>query len=111
MSPRKAGFDVQQWEDLRSFVIGLYDEMDKLAKKAPTAGLSDLATKRVNRAVADARELMGSHDQYVAELEQFVAAGDNPEVRDAVLVLREIKQGLVRTDDKLGLDRYVGDLI
>jgi hypothetical protein len=93
----------QLWDELASYVLVLYEEMDKLAKKAPSAPVSDLALKRVNLAVADARSLMAKHDRYIAEIEPFVPAGENPEVRDAVLILREIKQGLLRVNDKLQL--------
>ena len=81
---------------LRSFTRGLYDETDKLAKKAPSSQLSDLATKRVNKAIADAKALMDEYDPYIPELDEFVPAGENPEVRDAVLVLREILNALNR---------------
>ena len=101
---------LELWEDLRSYVIPLYDEMDKLAKKAPSSTLSDLATKRVNRAIDDARELMAKHDKYIAEIVPFVPAGENPEVRDAVLMLREVKQGLLRINRKLHLQRTYDDL-
>ena len=95
--------DSSSWSALKSFTQGLYEEMDKLQKKAPSAGVSDLATKRVNRAIRDAKELMGEHDAYISELSEFVPAGDNPEVRDAVLVLREILQALERLDDRFRL--------
>ncbi len=98
--------DQKLWAALKSFTQGLYDEMDKLQKKAPSAGLSDLATKRVNRAIKDAKELMGTYDSYVSELSEFVPAGDNPEVRDAVLVLREILQALERLDDRYNLSDF-----
>lgn len=97
------GPDPNEWHSLKSFTAGLYVEMDKLAKKAPSSQLSDLATKRVNRAIVDAKALMGSYDSYVAELAEFVPAGENPEVRDAVLVLREITQALERLDNSFGL--------
>lgn len=90
--------DAQTWADLRSFTSGLYDEMDKLGKKAPSAQISDLALQRVNRAIREAKVLLGVHDNYVADLAEFVPAGENPEVRDAVLVLKEILQGLTRAN-------------
>lgn len=96
---------IELWEDLRSYVIPLYDEMDKLAKKAPSSTLSDLATQRVNRAISDARDLMAASDKYIAEIAVFVPAGQNPEVRDAVLMLREVKQGLIRYNTKFHLQR------
>lgn len=100
---RKKSPDHDIWLALRSFTQGLYDEMDKLQKKAPSAQLSDLATKRVNRAITDAKALMSAHDPYIFELAEFVPAGENPEVRDAVLILREILQGLERLDHKFHL--------
>ena len=107
MATKKApqGPDPQAWEDLTSHVHGLYDEMDKLAKKNPSAALSELATKHVNRAIRDAKAMMAAHDTYMADLAEFVAAGDNPEVRDTVLVLREIEQGLSRLNAQFGLHK------
>jgi hypothetical protein len=57
--------------------------------------MSDLATERVNRAIRDAKKLL-TEDRYLADLHEFVPAGDNPEVRDALLVLREIKEAAYR---------------
>ncbi|MDQ3524890.1 MAG: hypothetical protein M3451_07545 [Chloroflexota bacterium] len=111
MAPRRkpsgSGPDPDAWYALKNFVEGLYDEMDKLYKKAPTTPLSDLATKRVNRGISEAKSLLGPFDVYVSEIEVFVPAGENPEVRDAVLVLREIMQGLQRVNElfKLALQR------
>ena len=101
---KSEGPDPNAWYALRSFTKGLYDEMDKLAKKAPSSQLSDLATKRVNRAIAESKILMASHDPYVADLSEFVPAGENPEVRDAVLVLREILDAIDRLDEIFSLD-------
>ena len=104
MPPKAApGPDKDRWTALVSFVDGLYDEMDKLAKKAPREGLSDLAMARVNRAIRDAKGLMARFDEYAADLAEFVAAGENPEVRDAVLVLGEIKTALARVRVKYQL--------
>jgi hypothetical protein len=103
--PKVAVPDPQVWHDLTSVTQGTYDEMDKLSKKAPSSQLSDLALQRVNRTIREARALMGSHDSYMADLSEFVAAGDNPEVRDAVLVLRDVLQGLKRLDQAFGLTR------
>ncbi len=87
---------VSRWTEIESFVEGLYEELDKLCKKAPAGSLSDLATDRVNRAVRDTVGFLGEYDGYVRDLREFVPAGSNPEVRDAVLVLREIRQALSR---------------
>ncbi len=95
--------DAEKWYALNSVVNGLYNEMDKLAHKAPSSLLSDLATGRVNRAIREAKQFMADFDPYMAELDEFVAAGENPEVRDAVLVLSEIKSGLARLDGEFHL--------
>lgn len=86
----------EAWTALTSYSEALYEEMDKLAKKSPREPVSDLALTRVNRAIRDARDLLGAYDTYVADMAEFVAAGENPEVRDAVLVLSEIKAALLR---------------
>ena len=43
---------------------------------------------------------MAEYDPYVPELDEFVPAGENPEVRDAVLILREILDALDRVYKK-----------
>jgi hypothetical protein len=97
MARRPAGPpDKEKWRGLDSFVQGLYAEMDKLAKKSPREPISDLAMTRVNRAIRDAKALMKGYDEFSDDLAEFVPAGDNPEVRDAVLVLGEISAGLER---------------
>ena len=83
---------------LVSEVTGLYDEMDKLAKKAPNEPVTTLQLKIVNSFIKKAKRLL-SGDTIVDEVEVFVAAGDNPEYRDAVTVLRQIRQGLERFED------------
>jgi hypothetical protein len=88
--------------ELEDFVDGLYDELDKLAKKSPSSDLSDFAMGRVNRALTDAKTLIGPHDKYAAEISAFVEAGQNPEVRDAVLALREVRQAIGREERRLG---------
>ncbi len=92
--------------EFESYVDALYSELDKLAKKSPSMELSDLALDRVNRAIGEALSLLGEHDKYVAALKPFVAAGENPEVRDGVLILREIQQAINRTERKLGYGIY-----
>lgn len=110
MARRKTGPgapDAAAWHRLQSFAGTLYEEMDKLAKKAPASRLSDLATERVNRAIREAKELMSQHDPYMADIAEFVPAGDNPEVRDAVLVLGEIRSALKRLDEAFKLERKI----
>lgn len=80
---------------LNSVVTGLYMEVDKLAKKAPVDEVSDLALKRINVAITEAKKLLKG-DPFVASIDVFVAAGENPEYRDVLLILREVKQGITR---------------
>jgi poly-D-alanine transfer protein DltD len=85
----------QAYDMLLSEVTGLYDEMDKLAKKAPNEPVTNLQLKIINSFIKKAKHLL-SGDTIINEVEVFVAAGDNPEYRDAVTVLRQIRQGLER---------------
>ncbi|HEY0377088.1 MAG TPA: hypothetical protein VGC87_09030 [Pyrinomonadaceae bacterium] len=85
----------QAYAMLFSEVTGLYDEMDKLAKKAPNEPVTNLQLKILNSFIKKAKRLL-SGDTIINEVEVFVAAGDNPEYRDAVTVLRQIRQGLER---------------
>ncbi len=85
----------QAYNMLLSEVTGLYDEMDKLAKKVPNEPVTNLQLRVLNSFVTKAKFLL-SGDTIIDEVEVFVAAGDNPEYRDAVTVLRQIRQGLER---------------
>jgi hypothetical protein len=88
--------DQEALDALEPFVEGLYFEMTKIAAKTPNKPISDLATKQVNRAITDAKKLVGSRDPYLASLDLFVPAGQNPEPHDAVIVLRQIRETLQR---------------
>jgi hypothetical protein len=85
----------QQWELLNSVLTGLYDEFDKLTKKAPADQITELGLRRVNELIRQAKELLAG-DPFIDSIDPFVAAGENPEHRDVLLVLREIRQGMVR---------------
>ena len=87
----------QKVDLLQSASLGLYDELDKLAKKAGADQVTDLALEQVNEFVRDAKALM-PEDAYVQRQKEFVAAGDNPEHRDVVFVMRQLRQGLERFD-------------
>src|SRR6266446_8540260 len=80
---------------LESVALGLYEELDKLAKKAPADQVTDLALEQTNDVIREAKELL-SDDPYIQRYKEFVAAGDNPEHRDVVMILRQIRQGLSR---------------
>lgn len=80
---------------LQSVAFGLYEELDKLAKKAPADQVTDMVLEQTNDVIREAKELL-SDDLHVQRYKEFVAAGDNPEHRDVVVVLRQIRQGLSR---------------
>jgi hypothetical protein len=84
-----------QYVLLSSVSKGLYDELDKLSKKAPAEPVTDLVLTQVNDVIREIKEL-AKDDLYVQRLNEFVAAGDNPEHRDVVVVLRQLRQGLER---------------
>lgn len=85
---------------LESVSLGLYDEIDKLAKKAPAEPVTDLVLNQMNEVIRETKELVVD-DPYVQRLQEFVPAGDNPQHRDAVVVLRQVRQGLDRFQKQL----------
>jgi len=86
---------------LESVSLGLYTEIDKLSKKAPAEAVTDLALEQINDVIRETKQLIDS-DPYIQRLNEFVAAGDNPQHRDAVIVLRQIRQGLERFSKDIG---------
>ena len=80
---------------LESVSLGLYEEIDKLAKKAGAEEVTALVLEQVNDVIREARELV-LDDPYIKRYHEFVPAGNNPQHRDVVLVLRQIRQGLER---------------
>lgn len=85
---------------LQSVSEGLYEEVDKLAKKSPADQISSLVLGQVNDLIRESKDLV-SNDPFMRRYNEFVPAGDNPEHRDVVVVLRQIRQGL---------DRFAGRL-
>lgn len=88
-----------QWSLLASELEGLYIEIDKLSKKSPAAKISDLELASVNGLVELVKDLLQG-DPFVDKLKQFVPAGENPEYREALLVLRQMIQGMNRKAPK-----------
>jgi hypothetical protein len=84
-----------QLKVLESVSHGLYEEVDKLAKKSPVDQVTDLMLEQVNEVIRDTKALI-MDDPYVQRQKEFVPAGENPENRDVLLVLRLLRQGLVR---------------
>ena len=79
---------------LESVSLGLYEEVDKLSKKAPVEPVTDLVLAQLNDIIRETKQL--TDDSYIQRIAEFVPAGDNPEQRDAVVVLRQIRLGLER---------------
>lgn len=90
---------------VHSEALGLYDEMDKLCKKAPSEMATALQVNVVNRFIERAKQLLQG-DPIIDDVTAFVPAGDNPEYRDVLTVLRQITQGLQRFE---GNNSYLWD--
>lgn len=82
-------------EQISSELNGLYQEIDKIYKKAPEEPISDLTVENVNNLIKDTKEIV-KDDPYIDRVKEFVPAGDNPEYRDVIIVLRQLRQGLDR---------------
>ncbi|MCH7584565.1 MAG: hypothetical protein IH941_05330 [Acidobacteria bacterium] len=91
---------------LQSVSLGMYEEIEKLTKKAPAELVTELVLEQVNDLIGEAKQLM-KEDRYVQKLNQFVPAGDLPELRDVLFVLRQVRQGLERFDPKVGYVRIL----
>jgi hypothetical protein len=91
-------------EELDIYVNAIYEELVRQSKDRTQPMLSDLALKQVNRAIKDAKAEFGSRNRYVGDLERFVAAGENPSVRDALLVLGLVRKAIAkaRSDEMFG---------
>lgn len=101
----------KQHQLLDSVATGLYIEIEKLTKKAPAEEVTELALAHINEVIKDTKELLES-DPYIRQLNVFVPAGDNPQLRDALIVLRQVKQGLERfakSIDTEALRRKLGE--
>jgi hypothetical protein len=93
---------------LNNVASGLYSELDKLCKKSPTESVTDLMLEQVNDLIQAVKALV-AEDSYVQKLKVFVPAGDNPEQRDVLMVLRMLIEGLKRFGPVLKKRRERGD--
>ena len=85
----------QAHEILESEGQGLYDEIDKLCRKVPSETATTLQLTVVNGFIKRTKQLL-TGDPIIDEVTLFIAAGDNPEYRDIITVLRQLNQGLER---------------
>jgi hypothetical protein len=90
--------DSGQYHLLKSVSSGLYDELDKLCKKSPAEPITDLALTSVNEVIKETKQLI-QNDIYIQRISEFIPAGDNPQLRDAVMVMRQITQGSLFSDN------------
>lgn len=70
--------------------------------------MTNLQLKIVNSFILKAKQLLEG-DPIIDEIAIFVAAGDNPEYRDVVTILRQITQGLERFKERKGSYLWDGD--
>lgn len=84
-----------EWQLIASEAEGIYIEADKLAKKFPATKITQLELDTINYIVDGIKNLLEG-DRFIDRLNKFEPAGDNPEYREVVLVLRQIIQGLNR---------------
>ena len=84
--------NLEKFEDLNNVLEGMYDEIDKLTKKKTIELATDLIVEQVNSTLGEIQELL-TDDSHIAKLKKFVPAGDLPEVRDVLFVLRQACQG------------------
>ena len=67
--------------------------------------------EQVNSTLSEIQELM-IDDRHIEKLKKFVPAGDLPEVRDVLFVLRQARQGMERFSKKLNQEKEkIGTLL
>ena len=91
----------QRHDQLESVVYALYEEVDKLSRKWPTMPITRLTLEKTNKVIAAVRDLLKNEtDDFVEDITEIFPAGDLPETRDAVLILRQIQAALHRFEQK-----------
>lgn len=93
-----------QLELLETFHTPLYNEIDKLNKKAPKEQISDYTLTKINEHIEGVKALLPD-DPYLSKIHPFEAAGDNPEYRDVALALAEIGASLKRFKKELSAEK------
>lgn len=84
-------------EQLRNVCDGYYNEIDKQTRKWPTMAVTRRTVDRVNMLLGEVRTLLADEeDDFAAGLDDIVPAGDLPENRDVLLILREVRDALGR---------------
>jgi len=93
----------EKYRQLVSAARGMYDETDKLSRKWPSMKVTEHAVARTNKLLGETRDLL-KHEQdlFIDGLADIVSAGDPPETRDVVLMLREATDALERYEIRYG---------
>lgn len=98
--------ELRQWisrkldhEIIKSELIGLYDEVDKLVRILPKEPITPLQLRITNDLLRKAKSLLWE-DTGINQVETFVSEAGMPEYRDVIIVLRQIRQGLERFEAK-----------
>ncbi len=86
---------VKMFNILDSVSEGLYEELDKLSKKSPIEPVTNLIVEEVNEVIIGVKNII-KDDPFIDRIKQFVAAGDNPETRDVLIILKNVRQGVIR---------------
>ncbi len=86
---------IERYLLLASVTQALYEEVSKLATKAPKETLTALGLQKVNDAIRDVKALLPD-DPNLQAITIFEPAGDNPEYRDVVLILSLLRAALER---------------
>ena len=100
----------EKFEVLDSTSEGMYEEIEMLTKKKPVDLATELMVEQINDIIKDIKELI-TDDAYIEKLEIFVAAGDQPEFRDVLFVLRQLRQGMERFGKKLEQEKQQVDVL
>ena len=91
----------ERHDRLESVATGLYEELDKIARKWPTMPVTERQVAKVNKLLGAVRELLkDEEDEFADELDDLVPAGDLPETRDVVLLLRQASDALQRFEGR-----------
>ena len=98
----------EKFEALDSVSVGIYDEIDKLTKKKPIEAATEIMVEQVNDIISETQTFI-TDDPYIKKLKVFVPAGDLPEVRDVLFVLRQVRQGMERVGKKLNQEKQEVD--
>ncbi|MCH7950959.1 MAG: hypothetical protein IH875_10875 [Candidatus Dadabacteria bacterium] len=93
----------EQLDLLETFHTPIYNEIDKLNKKASKEQLSDYTLNKINDHIEQVKSVLPD-DPYISKINKFEPAGDNPEYRDVALALAEIGAGIKRFHNQLVIE-------